>query len=130
MRVGSESRGTPADSGLALGVRAVVARGEEGRSTRPTPPVSAALRALFLTPVRGELAVDSDDVDSDDADAEVLAGLDGDAPESDELEELSDELLVEEESPDVSAYAAGAEASATPTPRVTARAPTRPMCLA
>ena len=43
------------------------------------------------------------------------------------LDELEDEL---DESVDESAHTVGADASATPTPRVTARAPTRPMCLA
>jgi hypothetical protein len=58
----------------------------------------------------------------EDADEEPV-----ELPELDDDED--DEDGDEDESP-VSANAVGADASATPTPRVTARAPTRPMCLA
>lgn len=75
-----------------------------------------------------DVADEGDVVDDDD-------DCDEDAADDDDDEEVVDEEVVDEESPvdepDGSAYAmAGVVAMATPTPRVTANAPTRPMCLA
>jgi len=118
------SAGAPADKGLVLAVRAVLARTGEVRSAsgtvtapEPEPAADRADRVVFCAPVLDEL--ESDDV--------LLV-----VPVFDELEEpleLDDDEEEDDESP-VSAKAVGADASATPTPRVTAKAPTRPMCLA
>jgi hypothetical protein len=137
---GSFARGEPADSGLVLAVRAVVARTGEVRSDSGTVTVSAedrADRVVFFSPVLDVLDVPgSDDVLL----LSVLDELESDDEEDEELEEpleLDDDEEEEEEDDDededdspVSANAVGADASATPTPRVTAKAPTRPMCLA
>jgi hypothetical protein len=100
-------------------------RSDSGTLTESEPAADRVVLVVFVSPVLEEL--DSDDV--------LLPALD--ALESDDDEELEELLELgdddddedDDESP-VSANAVGAEASATPTPRVTARAPTRPMCLA
>ncbi|MBI5736508.1 MAG: hypothetical protein HY997_11630 [Mycolicibacterium neoaurum] len=123
MTPASEARGEPTDRGPVRAVRAVVARTGEVRSASGMPTVSppepdpAAERrdlAVVLVPVPEGLEP-----------AEVPDFVDVDEL-SDELDEL---LALDDESP-VSASADGADARATPTPRVTAKAPTRPMCLA
>ena len=63
-----------------------------------------------------------------------VAGLvsEGDVSEELDVEEPADEAeeVLDDESPVASADAAGAHPTATPTPNVTANAPTRPMCAA
>ena len=93
-------------------------------------------------PVDEDLAVDEEspvDVDDDLAvDEESPVDVDDDlAVDEESPVDADDDLAVDEESPvdadepDRSAYAMpGVVAMATPTPRVTANAPTRPMCLA
>ncbi|WNG79810.1 hypothetical protein C6A86_016085 [Mycobacterium sp. ITM-2016-00316] len=91
-------------------------RSASGTAPEPEPAADRADRVVFCSPVLDELEFD---------DVLLLPVFD----ELEELVELEDDEEEDDESP-VSANAVGADASATPTPRVTAKAPTRPMCLA
>lgn len=113
---GSAVRVASADNGLVLAVRVVVVRAGDAPSASELPVARVGL-ADFRSLRPG-------DFESDDTPAPEEPEAEDDAPALDELEELLDE-----DSP-VSANADGADASATPTPRVTAKAPIRPMCLA
>jgi len=75
--------------------------------------------------------VDEDVDDEDVGEGEVFGDGFGDVDESDEDEDEDESSDDADEPPDGTAYARpGVVATATPTPSVTANAPTRPMCLA
>ncbi|MGU3652755.1 hypothetical protein [Mycolicibacterium sp. A43C] len=80
-------------------------------------------------PVVGDVAglVSEGDV-SEEVDVDDPAAEDEPVPEDDADEEAED--VLDDGSPEESADAAGAHPTATPTPNVTANAPTRPMCAA
>ncbi|WP_141863938.1 hypothetical protein [Arthrobacter sp. SLBN-53] len=69
---------------------------------------------------------------SEELDVDDPAEEDELVPEDDEEDEEDEEAedVLDDVSPETSADAAGAHPTATPTPNVTANAPTRPMCAA
>ncbi|ORA02467.1 hypothetical protein BST17_23330 [Mycolicibacterium bacteremicum] len=101
----------------------------------------AVLRPCWVVPAPSD---DDDDEDDGDDDDEVGSAVEdpadcgppavasdaSDPSDPDVPDEVLDELPEGDDPPVESANATGAEANATPTPSVTANAPTRPMCLA